>query len=69
MVQAKKMVFLLTQSEHVSIDKYYEEFKVLVAVIETYGRTFVGPGVAEKELTLASVALKQDMNGNDLTIV
>ena len=42
---------------------------MLVAVIETYGGTFVEPGVVEKELTLAFVALKQDMNGNDLTIV
>ena len=38
-------------------------------VIKTYGGTFVDPGVVEKELTLASMTLKQDMNGHDLTIV
>ena len=42
---------------------------MLVTVVETYGRTFVELGVAEKELTLASMALKQDTNGIDLTIV
>ena len=65
----KKRVFILIQLDHGSIDKYHEEFKALVAVVETYGGTFVEPGVVGKELMLASVALKQDMNGNDLTIV
>ena len=36
-VQDKKRVFLLVQSNYLSIDKYYEEFKALVAVVETYG--------------------------------
>ena len=57
-VQAKNRVCLLVQSEHVSIDKYYEEFKTLVAVAETYGGTCFEPGVVKKELTLASVAMQ-----------
>ena len=35
---------------------YYEEFKAMVAVVETYRQTFVEPGVVKKELTLVSVA-------------
>ena len=69
MVQAKNRVCLLIQSEHVSIDKSYVEFKTLVAVVETYGGTFVEPGMVEKEPTFAYVALKYDTNGNNLTIV
>ena len=34
-VQAKKRVFLLIQSEYLSTKKYYNEFKALVAVVET----------------------------------
>ena len=41
MVQAKKMVFLVVQLEHISRDKYYEVFKALVAVVETYGGTLL----------------------------
>ena len=48
-VQAKKRVFLLIQSEHLSINKYYEEFKALVAVVETYGGTFVKLGMIKKD--------------------
>ena len=61
MAQAKKSVFLFFQSEKVSIDKYYEEFKALVAVVETYGVTFVEPSVIKSELILASMTGKQDM--------
>ena len=34
-IQAKKRVFLLIQSEYLSTKKYYNEFKALVAVVET----------------------------------
>ena len=68
-VQAKKRVSLLVQSEHLSINKYYEEFKTLVAVVETYGGTFVKPGMIEKELTFAGMTLKQNAKGNDLSIM
>ena len=34
-IQAKKRVFLLVQSEYLSTKKYYNEFKALVAVVET----------------------------------
>ena len=51
------MVFILAQSRNISIDKYYEEFKAFVVVIETYGRTFVEPSVIENKLTLASMVM------------
>ena len=47
-VQAKKRVFLLVQYEYLSLNKYYEEFKALVVVVETYGGTFADPGVIKK---------------------
>ena len=68
-VQAKKRVFLLIQSEYLSIDKYYEEFKALVAVVETYGGTFADPGIIEKELANAGVTVKNDSNGTDRPLI
>ena len=69
MLQVEKRAFLLVQSEHLSIDRYYGEFKVLVAVIETYSRIFFELGVIKKELTDASITLKQDSNGDNMTMV
>ena len=62
-VHTKKRVFLLIQSEHVSIEKYYEEFKESVAIIETYGGTLVELSMIKNELILVSVDVQQDTNG------
>ena len=59
-VQAKKRVVLLIQSNYLSTDKYYDKFKALVAVVETYGRTIVEPGIIEQELADANILAKQD---------
>ena len=41
----------------------------MVAVVETYSRTFVEPSVIKNDHTLASVVRKQDTNGEDMTIL
>ena len=68
-VQAKKRVFLLIQSKYLSTNKYYDKFKVLVAVVETHGRTFVKPGIIEEELADAGVLAKHHGNGVSLPLI
>ena len=48
------------------VDKYYEEFKALVTVVETYGGTFLEPDVLEKQLLDTGVLA--DMT-NNLSII
>ena len=46
--EGKERLFLLVLSEYLSIDEYYNEFKALVVVVDTYGRSFADPGVIKK---------------------
>ena len=44
---------------NLTVNKYYEELKAPVTVLETYSRTFVNPCVIKYELTIAGEGWRQ----------
>ena len=62
MFQAEKRVYIFIQAYNATFDKYYEEFKVLVAAVWMYCGTFVEPCKVKVKLEIMGVTKDVDKN-------
>ena len=55
LMQAKKHIYLSIQYLNMSTDKYLLQFKALMSVLGTYGKSFAEPALIKAELVTAGV--------------